>query len=231
LSHVHADAEEDGNKYSMLYIGTSQGKVLIYNLDEIVHGTKKDQQQGGEGGGVLPLLLLEPLKAFDQSAVTAIASAGQGSLGRSNNGGVDSLAMVTAGANGVVKQWELLTRKGYEKDTISMEHWPRMANQKLKDKAHVLPNRGQSPIVALLVVSYLEDQNKICAATQDGQLLVWNGVGEVLFEMDGFDFTSVPASLCITSQLLISNGMEQYVCVNDFDVSENEAKEGYELEW
>lgn len=208
-SHVHADDD----KYSMLYIGTSEGKVLIYNLADIVCST---EDQG-----------VEPLKAFeaysDQSAVTAIASAGQGSLGRN---GVDSLAVVTASASGVVKQWELLTRKGYE-DTISMEYWPRMANQKLKDKAHILPNRGDSPIVALVIL----DDHKICAATQDGQLVVWNGVGEVLFEMDGFDFTSVRASICITSQLLISNGMEQYVCVHDFDVSEDEAKDGYELEW
>jgi hypothetical protein len=213
-SHVHTDDDDDG-KYSMLYIGTSEGKVLIYNLDEIVHST---EDQGG---------VEQPLKAFqaysDQSAVTAIASSGQGTLGRN---GVDSLAMVTASANGVVKQWELLTKKGYE-DKISMEHWPRMANQKLKDKAHLLPNRGESPIFAL---ASLED-HKICAATQDGQLVVWNGVGEVLFEMDGFDFTSVPASICSTSQLLISNGMEQYVCVHDFDVSEDEAKDGYDLEW
>ena len=44
---------------------------------------------------------------------------------------------------------------------------------------------------------------KICAAAQDGQLvLMWNGVREeVLFEMgDGFDATSVSASICITSR-------------------------------
>jgi hypothetical protein len=66
-------------------------------------------------------------------------------------------------------------------------------------------------------VTSWDDHTKICAATQDGQLVVWNGdgVGEVLFELDGFDFTSVPASICITSQLLISNGLEQYVCVDD----------------
>ena len=220
-SHVHAD---DDKSYSMLYMGTSDGKVLIYNLDDIVcHSSNEDQLED-------VMQQLEPLKAFeaysDQRAVTAIVSAGQGSLGNRNNG-VKSLAVVTASASGVVKQWELLTKKGYQ-NVMSMEYWPRMATQKLKDKAHILPNSGDSPIVALVNV---DDHNKICAATQDGQLVVWNGMGEVLFEMDGFDFTSVPASICITSQLLISNGMEQYVCVNDFDVSEDEAKDGYDLDW
>jgi hypothetical protein len=47
--------------------------------------------------------------------------------------------------------------------------------------------------------------------------------------MDGF--TESLTSLCLVEDLLITNGMEQLVCVHDFDVDSTEFNDSYDLEW
>ena len=47
--------------------------------------------------------------------------------------------------------------------------------------------------------------------------------------MEGFSTLSSLARL--GRELLVTNGMNEYVCVHDFGIEEDAASTGYELEW
>jgi hypothetical protein len=49
-----------------------------------------------------------------------------------------------------------------------------------------------------------------------------------MYSMDGF--TNIVSSLCLDRSLLITDGMENYVCLHDFDNTED-LSEGYDLEY
>jgi hypothetical protein len=46
--------------------------------------------------------------------------------------------------------------------------------------------------------------------------------------MDGF--TESLSSLCLVEDLLITDGMEKFVCVHDFDVDNSDFNDSYELD-
>ena len=47
--------------------------------------------------------------------------------------------------------------------------------------------------------------------------------------MEGF--SSVSSLACLGRELLVTNGMNEYVCVHDFGIAEDADSTGYELEW
>ena len=233
---------------SYIYLGTTSGQVIIYSLQQ--NGiTTWDKNR-----------VATPLRtwtAHENAQVTAIASAGRGSLARNNTmknnrqGGNQgnrhpsrsrSKTLLTASSDGVVKQWEILPRSSMENNNSdekpTLEYWPKLKSQKLPNKVHLFDHQNKNTKVVAL---HSMDATKFCSATSDGQLWVWDPrTGNVLFQMAGFEFeqttvtqsgetVSVHPSLCITRSMLISNGMEQYVCIHDFTASQ-ELEDDYELE-
>jgi WD40 repeat protein len=117
-----------------------------------------------------------------------------------------------------------------DEPSLKLEHWPRMANQRMQLRAHLFKGHDEEfPISALASV----DASKFLSAGADGTVRAWSpSTGEELFRMDGF--TDELSSLCLQDDLyLVTDGMENYVCVHDFDVesSTTELGDGYELEW
>ena len=108
----------------------------------------------------------------------------------------------------------------------------------MKDKAHVFDTKvGRSrgsmgggmfgtfdttnseDVGAVRSILYLKKQQVVIAATDDGDLTVYDpSTGQVLYSMDGsFDFRSSQASLVTaTSSMLLTNGMGNYICVHDY---------------
>ena len=75
------------------------------------------------------------------------------------------------------------------------------------------------------------DSSKFLTCGQDGSVCVWSAAsGKELFRMDGFS-SSISSLACLGRELLVTDGMEEYVCVHDFGIEEDAASKGYDLEW
>eukprot|EP00957_Ditylum_brightwellii_P009020 681771-Ditylum_brightwellii.AAC.1 len=73
------------------------------------------------------------------------------------------------------------------------------------------------------------DRTKVLSAGADGTVRIWDrSEGKELYRMDGF--TSKISSLCLEENRLITDGMEEYVCLHDFEVDEIEEGKDYNLE-
>ena len=106
-----------------------------------------------------------------------------------------------------------------------LEHWPRLPNQRMKRRAHVFQGHSE-PVNALAQV----DSTKFLSASADGTVRVWSpSEGKEMYRMDGF--TDSLTSLVLAKETLITDGMDNMVCIHDFDVDVDEADSGYELEW
>lgn len=115
-----------------------------------------------------------------------------------------------------------------DEPSLKLEHWPRMASQRMQKRAHLFQGHEEAmPITALTSV----DASKFLSAGADGTIRAWSpSTGKELFRMDGF--SEKISSLCLLEEMyLITDGMENLVCVHDFDVDETEYQDGYELEW
>ncbi len=107
-----------------------------------------------------------------------------------------------------------------------LEQWPRLANQRLSKRAHLFKG-GHESAVRVIVAN---DSTKFLSASEDGSIVAWSATkGQQLFHMEGF--SDKISSLLLLDNLLITDGMEDYVCVHDFEVDESEVEEGYEFEW
>jgi WD40 repeat protein len=198
---------------SHIYVGLSSGYVLGYLVEEMVLAASE--------GGICPM----PNGRFKahEGGVTAILCAGEGTLGLSRLGTKSSI-LLTGGVDGVIKQWEMISDESSSNPT-KLQHWPRLSSQRMKRRAHLFQGHAPGPITSLACV----DQSKILSAGADGTVRVWSpSKGTEMFRMDGF--TESLKSLCLVEDLLITDGMEQFVCVHDFDVDDSEFDEGYELE-
>lgn len=139
--------------------------------------------------------------------------------------GLPTLLLLTGDGNGVVRQWELLSRTNDDGSAKSLEQWPKLASQRLPKKAHMFEGHelevtGLKPL----------DSTKFLSASKDGTVIAWNAAtGKKFFRMDGF--TESISSLCMQDGLLITDGMDQYVCVHDFDVDPNEEDFKLDLDW
>jgi WD40 repeat protein len=217
-------ADSDGTN---VFVGTSTGQVWAYN---VVDWMASAAAQGALGGAC-------PLPAgrwtASESPITSLSCAGPGSLGRGSNSQSSSL-LLTGAADGVVKQWEVLSRpgtssgsssssSGSEMPSTRLEQWPKLPTQRLPKKAHLFRGHDMD-VTALLPV----DATKFLSASKDGTVRAWNpATGKELFRMDGF--TEALRSLCLQEELLVTDGMKQFVCVHDFDVDAFEG--GYELDY
>jgi WD40 repeat protein len=166
------------------------------------------------------------------SGVTAIACAGEGTsaLTTKSMSNLRSTMILTGGADGIVKQYEVLRRKYDNTEDVDLpswklEHWPRMPTQRMKRHAHIF--KGHYGSVTALAS---QDGSKILSGGSDGTIRVWNPLkGEELYRMDGFAETI--SSLCLDREILVTDGMGEFVCVHDFDTTEEELENGYDLDW
>jgi WD40 repeat protein len=157
--------------------------------------------------------------------VTAIACGGVGQVTSSST----STILLTGGADGLIKQYQMI-RQNYSSDqdkSWNLAYWPRLPTQRMKDCAHLLG--GHYGAVTALVHDGAEGLSKILSASSDGTIRVWDPAkGENLYRMDGFEGIT---SLCHDREILVTNGMNEFVCVHDFDVAEDIADSSYDLNW
>ena len=116
--------------------------------------------------------------------------------------------------------------QGINIPSFQLEHWPRLPTQRMKRRAHLFQSFSGTAVSALAQV----DSSKFLSAGADGTVRIWSpSEGKELYRMDGF--TSSISSLVLAKDALITNGMENMVCLHDFGVDVDEAENGYELEW
>ena len=111
-----------------------------------------------------------------------------------------------------------------------IEHWPRLSSQRMKDRAHIFSPGHNGKVTALSQQSNF-DSSTFLSCGEDGSVLVWDSAsGNLLYSMDGFT-RSISSLACLGRDLLVTDGMENLVCVHDFSVEEDDALYGYELDW
>ena len=210
-----------------LYLGTQEGKILIYSLSAVT----EEETETTEAG---PLLSLPVVKSFlgftsNNPGVSTLLAAGPGTLGTTSNGGgrrPPTKSLIAGDMSGGLKQWELIPAgKG------RLEYWPRMATQKLPGgKPHVYETRdyswqelGEGRSLFFPAIRELLCIQQVLLAATDYDLTVWDSsTGKILYDMQGLDFTISSAShqrpslIAAKDSVLITNGMENFVCVHDF---------------
>jgi WD40 repeat protein len=241
-----ADVTSDGTH---VFVGTVSGQVWAYNVVDWMALAAQGQSQGqsqGDGAKAKCPLPAGRWTASTTGPITSLSCAGPGSLGRggsSGGSGSGSSLLLTGAADGVVKQWEVLSRPGIASTSSTsdsssgmseqsmltpstrLEQWPKLPTQRLPKKAHLFRGHDMD-VTALLPV----DATKFLSASKDGTVRAWNpATGKELFSMDGF--TEALASLVLAQDdLLVTDGMKQFVCVHDFDIEAyEEGSSGYDL--
>ena len=201
---LSVDATDD-----KVYLGLESGHVVAYLVSEMV--------QAASIGGSCPIPNGRFLAHPSNGGVTAIAC--DDSSSSSNN------SLITGDASGVVKQWEIISRLSSVDEKTTLEHWPRLSNQRMKERAHIF--QGHSERITALQYH----PNAILSASVDGTVRAWNiKTGKELFVMDGF--SADINSLCLSENTLVTNGMNQFVCVHDFGIDAlTEVDDGLELDW
>ncbi len=209
-----------------LYLGTQAGKILIFTLSEIT----KEETETNDAAPLRSLPLVKSFQAFTSSnpAVSTLLAAGAGSLGGTNSGSASNRpptkSLIAGDMSGGLKQWELIPA-----GEGRLEYWPRLATQKLPGgKPHVYQTRDYS------FENFGEGQNRfspairellciqqVLLAATDHDLTVWDAsTGKILYDMQGLDFAldlyQRPSLIAANGSILITNGMENFVCVHDF---------------
>jgi hypothetical protein len=234
-----------------LYLGSQTGRISIFALSTII-GDEEDLNT--PTGPLQSLPLAKSFLAFNtkEPGVSTICAAGPGTLGdtadvrSSNNGRPPSKTLIAGNVGGGIKQWELI-----QAGIGRLEYWPRMASQRLpKGKTHVYETKkgrdnydygdcdddddeNSSPSIRGLLCI----QQVLLAATDYG-LTFWDSkTGKALYDMQGLKFSAVvggrPNLVAVNDSVLVTNGMDQYVCVHDFSMdrfssSENADGDGYD---
>ena len=198
-----------------LYLGTQSGRIFIFSLtsmyeDEVSHTT------------MLPLVKSFMGFSNREPGVSAICAAGPGSL-RSGGSPANSSrsratkSLIAGNVLGELKQWELIpTGSG------GLEYWPRMASQRLPNKAHVfetdqtfLTTEERNDMTSQTIRGLMCIQQVILTATNQ-DLKVWDPeTGKALYDMKGLDFGIHerglhPSMVVARDSVLVTNGMEQY---------------------
>lgn len=228
------------NFYGSLYIlflikpppadAPSVGHIVCYAASELLH----DASEGKSSTCPVPkcrFVAHDPSlqKNSDDShhGVTAIRCGGNGQMSNS----VTSTILLTGGADGIIKQYQMIKQKRPSKvdnepsTDWGLMHWPRLPTQRVKDCAHIF--KGHYKAITSLLYDGGES-SKILSAGADGSVRVWDpSAGSELYRMDGFkDLTC----LCLDKEILVTNGMNEYVCVHDFDVADD-LSDSYDLNW
>jgi len=182
-----------------VYLGTEQGNVFIYDVQDI----------SSDGLEPTPIKCFSPF-ADGNAGISAISSAGRGSM---SNDRQETVALIVGSTNGKIKQYELIPR-----GDNALEYWPRLESQTMPGKAHILTNNENDE--AILALKVLPD---VILAASSNHLTMWNPAsGEAMFGMQGLDFSLMKPSLIVqdSNSLLITNGMEELVCLHDFSAEE-----------
>mmetsp|Transcript_20391 Transcript_20391/g.33756 ORF Transcript_20391/g.33756 Transcript_20391/m.33756 type:complete len:548 (-) Transcript_20391:18-1661(-) len=222
----------DATKDGVVFLGLSTGHVVAYLVPEMV--------QAASMGNACPVPNGRFMAHQAEGGITSLCCGGDGNLAPSSS------ILITGGADGSVKQWEILPRSSvsstssndddHKKTTTTLlEHWPRLATQRMPKRAHVFCTRhyvggdeAQDSITALAS----HGDNKILSASADGTVRAWSPTtGKELYVMAGF--SSSLTSLCLNQDVLVTNGMDQFVCVHDFDVNQADfERDGLEsIDW
>lgn len=180
------------------YVGTEQGAVSVYDIEKVLSDCSEPN----------PLRSFSPF-ADGSGGISAITSTGKGVMSTDRQ---ETVGLVVGGTNGKIKQYELIPR-----GTEALEYWPKLDTQRIPGKSHIFNVNCEGPILAIKILPQV-----ILAASSD-ELTLWNPAsGKPLFGMQGLDFTNTKPSLLVqdSNSLLITNGMDQYVCLHDFSAEE-----------
>jgi WD40 repeat protein len=207
----------------IIYLGLASGHVVAYSVSDLVQNASK--------GDACPIpkcrfLAHDGNKVFEGNlrGVTAISCGGPGRRELGATSGSSSV-LITGGADGVMKQWEIFHANDGGK--LVMNHWPRIPTQKMKDRAHIF-NIDRGPITNIVCDLDVQKGPMILAASAEGYVGYFNpGKERALFFMDGFIRLT---SICLDREILVTNGMGQYVCVHDFDVDEIDVDESIDID-
>jgi hypothetical protein len=227
-----------------LYLGSQTGRISIFALSTIVGECSSGEDDLGDlntpvAGPLQSLPLAKSFLAFTtkEPGVSTICAAGPGTLGdttvdrsSSNSSRPPSKSLIAGNVGGGIKQWELI-----QAGIGRLEYWPRMASQRLpKGKTHVYETKegrdnydygdyddddeNSSPSIRGLLCI----QQVLLAATDHG-LTFWDSTtGKALYDMQGLKFSAVvggrPNLVAVNDSVLVTNGMDQYVCVHDFSM-------------
>ena len=226
-----------------LYLGSQAGRISIFALSTIVGECSSGEDDLGDlntpvAGPLQSLPLAKSFLAFTtkEPGVSTICAAGPGTLGdttddrsSSNTSRPPSKSLIAGNVGGGIKQWELI-----QAGIGRLEYWPRMASQRLpKGKTHVYETKegrdnydygdydddeNSSPSIRGLLCI----QQVLLAATDHG-LTFWDSTtGKALYDMQGLKFSAVvggrPNLVAVNDSVLVTNGMDQYVCVHDFSM-------------
>ena len=229
-----------------LYLGSQAGRISIFALSTIVGECSSGEDDLGDlntpvAGPLQSLPLAKSFLAFTtkEPGVSTICAAGPGTLGdttddrsSSNSNRPPSKSLIAGNVGGGIKQWELI-----QAGIGRLEYWPRMASQRLpKGKTHVYETKegrdnydygdyddddddeNASPSIRGLLCI----QQVLLAATDHG-LTFWDSTtGKALYDMQGLKFAAVvggrPNLVAVNDSVLVTNGMDQYVCVHDFSM-------------
>ncbi|KAL3937461.1 MAG: hypothetical protein SGARI_002118, partial [Bacillariaceae sp.] len=158
-----------------------------------------------------------------QPGVTALCVAAPGTLNDSStqnpSGRPPTKTLIAGSVLGGLKQWELIpTGRG------GVEYWPRMASQRLPGKAHAFKTLNDEFADETCSIRQLLCIQKVILAATSSELRFWDpATGQSLYEMQGLDFARgtlgtlpQPSLVTASGSVLVTNGMEQYVCVHDF---------------
>ena len=156
--------------------------------------------------------------------MTSIVCGGEGTLAsRSAKGEANqskNSILISGGTDGTIKQWEMLAKKSQDLGAWRCEHWPRLSTQRMKSRSHLFQGHD-GPISSLSCP--VNDSSKLVSAGLDGTVRIWDpATGKELYRMEGF--SSIVRSLCLDRERLVTDGMNDFVCVHDFDVEEDEFK-------
>mmetsp|Transcript_21097 Transcript_21097/g.38158 ORF Transcript_21097/g.38158 Transcript_21097/m.38158 type:complete len:637 (+) Transcript_21097:136-2046(+) len=244
---------DDGYNYSSennndaILLGTSNGYVIGYLVQELISlAAKSDSDVESECPVPNLRFRAHGTDSGKGDAITAIKCGGDGTIptsarlrgaddsqasSASNSRSISSSILLTGGEDGSVKQWEILSQKSSSSpSSIRMEHWPRLSTQRMKRRSHLFTPRHEGPVSSIAQQSK-HDSSKFITCSQDGSVCVWSASsGKELFRMDGFS-SSLSSLACLGRELLVTDGMEGYVCVHDFGIEEDAASNGYDLDW
>lgn len=238
-----ADVDTSCGSEHIIYLGLSDGYVVGYSVSELLSNASEGNTCTVPKCRFLahdPLQQRQRLqhdqKEKRQSGYMGVTAISCGGPEHSSKMTLSSI-LVTGGADGSIKQWEMLQyRKSSNSFNASasdengnvwkLEHWPRLTTQRMKGRAHVF--QGHDGPITTIKCDKEDNTSKILSAGSDGSIRVWNPKsGNEMYRMDGFDDVT---SICLDKEILVTNGMNEYVCIHDFDV-DDELGSSYDLEW
>lgn len=237
-----ADVDTSCSSEHIIYLGLSDGYVVGYSVSELL-GNASD----GNTCTVpkCKFLVHDPLsqnkglphdcKDKGKSSLMGVTALSCGGAGTSSQATLSSI-LVTGGADGCVKQWEMLQykssrssngdAKGESGNSWKLVHWPRLPTQRTKARAHMF--QGHYGPVTAIKCDTEDNTSKILSAGLDGSIRVWNPKsGNEMYRMDGFDDLT---SICLDKEILVTNGMNEYVCIHDFG-KDDDLSNSYGMDW